>query len=102
VESTAGVWLVRRGGATAVANGSVEAFGWLNGRLAVAVPGLDTAVVRLFARSGASRGSYHLNGIVVAVAPKLAVVQRAQKLLAGNTTLLIVPRHATVRDLAIG
>ena len=85
-----------------IAAAHVEAFGWLNGRLAVAVPGLNTAVIRLFAPDGASRGSSQAHGIVRAIAPKLVIVQRGRSLLAGHTTLLTVPRDATVRDLQLG
>ncbi len=103
VEQVGGVSLVPSGGAaTEVADGNVESFGWLNGRLAVAMPGLRSALIRVFAPSGASRGSYHLDGIVVAVTPKLILVRRVQKLLGGHTTLLTVPRGVTLGDLAVG
>jgi len=103
VEQVGGVSLVPHGGsATDVADGNVEAFGWLNGRLAVAVPGLNSALIRLFAPSGAARGSYPVHGIVVAVTPTLLVVRRVGRLVAGRTTLVTVQRTVAVRDLAIG
>jgi hypothetical protein len=40
--------------------------------------------------------------MVKAITPKLVVVQRGRTLVAGPTTLLTVPRSATVRDLQIG
>jgi len=85
-----------------VATGPVEALGWLDGRLAIATPGLDSAVIRLFAPNGALRGSYPAHGIVVAVTPKLVIVRRPGKLVAGHTTLVTVPPAAAVRDLAVG
>jgi hypothetical protein len=81
---------------------NVEAFGWLNGRLAVAVPGLNSAQVHFFSPAGAPRGSTPAHGIVRAITPKLVLVQRGRNLLAGHTTLLTVPRDATVRDLQVG
>jgi hypothetical protein len=85
-----------------VATGPVEALGWFHGRLAVAVTGLDSAVIRLFASNGASRGSSPAHGIVAAVTPRLVVVRRGRNLVAGHATLVTIPRAATVRDLAIG
>jgi hypothetical protein len=102
VEGTNGVWLVHRSARRQVAAAPVEAFGWLNDRLVVAGPGLDSALVRQFAPGGASRGSYHVHGIVLAVTPTLVVVRKGRQLLAGHTTVLTVPRGVTLRDLAIG
>lgn len=80
----------------------VEAFGWLHGRLAVAVPGPGSSVIRLFAPDGASRGSSRVRGVVRAVTPKAVVVQRKRNLVAGHTTLFAIPPGATVRGLEIG
>lgn len=99
---TKGVSLVEQSSYRHIAAADVEAFGWLNGRLAVAVPGLNSAVIHLFAPDGASLGSSQAHGIVRAIAPKLVLVQRGRNLLAGHTTLLTVPRDATVRDLQVG
>ena len=97
-----GVSLVDRSAFRHVAAANVEAFGWLHGRLAVAVPGLDSAVVDVFAPDGASRGSSRVHGIVSAITPKLVVMQRGRSLVAGHTTLLTVPPGASVRGLEIG
>jgi hypothetical protein len=97
-----GVSLVENSRDRHVAGAAVEAFGWLNGRLAVAVPGLDSAVIHLFAPNGAPRGSSQEHGIVKAITPRLAVVQRGRTLVAGHTLLLTVPPRATVRGLEIG
>jgi hypothetical protein len=85
-----------------IVTGQVEGLGWLRGHLAVVVPGSDSATIRLFSPGGASRGVDGVHGTVVAVTPKLVLVRDAQRLLAGHTTLLTVPRRATVSDLAIG
>ena len=102
LEGTNGVSLVEGSAYRHIAAPDLEAFGWLNGRLAVAVPGLNSAVIRLFAPDGASRGSSRAHGIVRAITPKLVLVQRGRNLLAGRRTLLTVPRDATVRDLQVG
>lgn len=105
VETRRGVSLLPREdspSARDVADGDIEAFGWLNGRLAVAVPGLDSAVIHLFAPNGAPRGSHPVDGVVAAVTSKRVVVRRSRQLVAGHTTLLTIPRGRTVRDLAIG
>jgi len=102
LEGPKGVSLVNSSAHRHINTASVEAFGWLNGRLAVAVPGLNSALVRVFAPNGAPRGSSRAQGIVKAITPKLVVVQRGRTLVAGHTTLLTVPRSATVRDLQIG
>jgi hypothetical protein len=85
-----------------IATGQIEALGWLGGRLAVAAPGLDTALIRTFAPDGVPRGSYHVNGIVLSVMPTVVVVQRNGTLVAGHTTLLTVAHGTRVQDLAIG
>jgi hypothetical protein len=97
-----GVSLVNPSRSRHVAAADVEAFGWLDGRLAVAVPGLNSAVIRRFASDGSPRGSFPAHGIVRALAPKLAVVQQGRNLVGGHTTLLTLPRGATVRDLQVG
>jgi hypothetical protein len=79
-----------------------EAFGWLNGRLAIAVPGRNSTLIRLFTPGGAPRGSIRVRGMVKAITPLLAVVQRGRALLAGHTTLLRVPPGTSVRGLEIG
>jgi len=102
LEGPEGVSLVNSSAHRHIDSASVEAFGWLNGRLAVAVPGSNSALIRVFAPDGAPRGSSRAHGIVKAITPKLVVVQRGRTLVAGHTTLLTVPRGATVRDLQIG
>ena len=96
------VWLVHHRGATAVERGTAERFGWLNGRLAVAGPGLTSAEVRTFSPTGAPRSTSDVQGTVLAVTPKLVVVRSGRKLVAGRTTLLTTRPGATVRDLQIG
>jgi hypothetical protein len=97
-----GVSLVEQSSYRHVAVADLEAFGWLDGRLAVAAPGLNAAEIRSFAPDGAARGSSQVHGTVRAIGPKLVIVQRGRSLLAGHTTLLTVPRGATVRDLQVG
>ena len=97
-----GVWLARENGAKEVSHGSVEAFGWLRGRLAVATPGLDNAKLELFSRSGAARGSSDVHGIVLSITPNLVVVRRDRELVGGHTPLLTTRPDAAVRDLQIG
>lgn len=96
------VSLVTHATTRSVAEGSIGAIGWLDGRLAVAVRGPDSSLIRLFAPGGASRGSSSVHGSVLAVTPKLIVVRNAQKLVAGHATLLTVPRGSAVHELAIG
>jgi hypothetical protein len=102
LEGPKGVSLVNSSAHRHINSASVQTFGWLNGRLAVAVPGLNSALIRVFAPDGAPRGSSRAHGMVKAITPKLVVVQRGRTLVAGPTTLLTVPRSATVRDLQIG
>jgi hypothetical protein len=102
LEGTNGVSLLEQSAHRHIAAADVEALGWLRGRLAVAVPRLNAAAIRLFAPDGASRGSSQAHGIVRAIMPKLVVVQRGRNLVGGHTTLLTVPRGVTLRDLAIG
>jgi hypothetical protein len=102
LEGPQGVSLVNSSAHRHIDSASVEAFGWLNGRLAVAVPGSNSALIRVFSPDGAPRGSSRAHGIVKAITPKLVVVQRGRTLVAGHTTLLTVSPNATVRDLQIG
>lgn len=97
-----GVWLLDRGRTTRVTRGSVEAFGWLRGRLAVATPGLDSAKLDSFSRSGAPRGSTDVHGIVVAVTPNLVVWRHGRTFVGGRTPLLTTRPGATVSDVQIG
>lgn len=101
VAQPTGVWVLHQSAAEKI-QGAVESFGWLGGRLAVAGPARDSAVVRLVRADGASAGSYRVHGAVVAVTPKLVVVRSSRKLVGGNTTLLTIARDARVRDLQIG
>ena len=101
VEQLDGIWVLHQSAAEKIP-GHVDAFGWLNGRLADVVPGQNFVLVRLFAPSGASRGSYRQQGVAVTVTPKLVVVRKGRNLVAGRTTLLTVSRGATVRSLEIG
>jgi hypothetical protein len=102
LETPGGVTLADSALSRHIAAANVEAFGWLNGRLAVAEPGLNSAVIRLFAPDGTSRGSSPAHGIVRTITPKLVVVQQGRNLVGGHTTLLTVPRAARVRDLQVG
>jgi hypothetical protein len=102
LEGTRGVSLVERSRIRHIDAADLEAFGWLNGRLALAVPGSNSAVIRLFAPDGAPRGTSPARGIVRAITPKVVIVQRGRSLVAGHTTLLTVPRDATVRGLQLG
>lgn len=97
-----GVWLVHGNGAKEVSRGAVEAFGWLRGRLAVAVPGLDSAQLRLFSANGRPRGSSNVQGIVLAITPKLVIVRNGRTLVGGHTPLLTSPPGATVQDIQVG
>jgi hypothetical protein len=101
VEQLDGVWLIRPNAAVKIP-GHVAAFGWLGRRLADVVPGQGFVLVRLFAPGGGSRGSYRLQGSAVTVTPKLVVVRKGPNLVAGRTTVLTVPRGATVQALEIG
>jgi hypothetical protein len=85
-----------------VVKGEVEAPGWLRGRLAVAVRGLAADDIFVFAPNGAVERSYAAHGFVAAVTPKLVIVRNGSKVFAGHTTLLTVPRNATVGDLEVG
>lgn len=76
----------------------VRGLGWLRGRLAVALPG----AVFLPALDGAPQHSYTIRGSVEAITPRVIVLRNGPKVIAGHTTLLTVPRNASVRDLQIG
>jgi hypothetical protein len=83
---------------TVLESGKVDALGWLRGRLAVAVPGN----VFLPALNGAPERSYAAHGSVETVTPKLVILRNGPRIFAGHTTLLTVPRNASVRDLQVG
>jgi hypothetical protein len=102
LEGAKGVSLVEQTASRRIADANIEAFGWHNGRLAVAVPGSNSAVIRLFTPDGAARGSFRVDGIVRAITPKFIVVQRKRDLVTGHTTLLTVPQGASVRTLELG
>jgi hypothetical protein len=102
LKGTKGVSLVERSAFRHIAAADVEAFGWLNGRLAVAVPGVGFTRIELFAADGASHGSSRVHGIVRAITPKLVVVQRGKNLVAGHTMLLTVPDGVAVSGLEVG
>jgi hypothetical protein len=96
-----GVWVLHQSAAADIRD-TVDSYGWFGGRLAVAVPGLHSTVVRLVAPDGASRGSVRVHGTVVAVTPKLIIARSGQSLVAGRTKLLTVTRDAAVEDVEIG
>ncbi len=85
-------------GAQAVPAGQVEALGWLNGRLAVAVRGGLTTITP----GATSHVVYGTHSLVAAVTPKLVIVRSGPRLFTGHTTLLTVPPNAAVRDLEVG
>jgi hypothetical protein len=85
-------------GSKAVPAGAVETLGWLKGRLAVAVRGGITVV----APNATSHVGYPPHDVVAAITPKLVIVRNGPKLFAGHTTLLTVPRNATVQDVQLG
>ena len=85
-------------GAKAVPAGEVEALGWPNGRLAVAVRGGLTTI----APGATSHVAYGAHSVVAAVTPKLVIVRSGPRLFTGHTTLLTVPPNAAVRDLEVG
>ncbi|MGH3008830.1 MAG: hypothetical protein ACRDLM_05415 [Gaiellaceae bacterium] len=97
VAQESGIWLLHQSAATHIP-GHVEAFGWLGGQLADVVPGLHAGLIRFYAPSGASRGSQPVRGIVVAVTPKLVVVERNWQLIGGDTVLLTLTPE-TVPDV---
>jgi hypothetical protein len=101
VETPRGVWLARSHDANTVTTGSVQAFGWSSDGLGVAVPGRNSALMRLFTDAGTPRSSYRIRGIVVGVTPKLVLVRTPRSLVAGRSTLLSIPDGTSVRDLQI-
>jgi hypothetical protein len=101
VEQDDGVWVLHQSAAEKIP-GHVDAFGWLSGRLADVVPGQGFVLVRLYASTGASRGSFRAQGDAVTVTPTVVVVRKGRSLVAGHTTLLTVPRGSTVQMLEIG
>jgi hypothetical protein len=102
VETPGGMWLAHDREANTETTGSVEAFGWLNGGLAVAVPARESARMQLFTDSGIPRGSYKVHGVVVAVTPRFALVRTQRSLTAGHSTLLSIPHDTSLRDLQVG
>lgn len=102
VETPGGMWIAHAREANTVTTGTVEAFGWLNGGLAVAGPAHDSALMRLFTDAGTPRRSYRVHGIVVAVTPKFVLVRTPRSLVAGSSTLLSIPHDTPVRDLQVG
>lgn len=101
LEQDDGVWVLQQSAAEKIP-GHVDAFGWLNGQLADVVPGQGFVLVRLFASSGASRGSFRARGNAVTVTPRVVVVREGRNLVAGQTTLLTVPGGSNVQLLEIG
>lgn len=85
-------------GSKATPVGGVETLGWLRGKLAVAVQGGVTVLTP----TSTSHVAYPTRSSVAAITPKLVIVRDGQALLSGHTTLLTVPRSATVRDLQVG
>jgi len=89
-------------GGKTVIKAEVEALGWLRGRLAVAAKGFAPENIFFFAPNQASPRGYAAHGFVAAVTPKLVVVRNGPKVFAGRTTLLSVPRNASVGDVQVG
>jgi hypothetical protein len=89
-------------GGKEVVRGEVEALGWLRGRLTVAARGFAADDIFVFAPEGTSHRAYAAHGLVAAVTPKLVIVRNGAKVFARHTTLLTVPRTASVRDLQVG
>jgi hypothetical protein len=102
VATPTGVWLAHLREANTLTTGSVEAFGWLNGGLAVGVPGRDSARLQLFTSAGIPRGSSKVHGVVVAVTPKLVLVRTPRSLVAGHSPVLGLQRQTSIRDLQVG
>jgi hypothetical protein len=90
-----------RVGAKTVVRGEVEALGWLKGRLAVATRGFAADGISVFVPNKALPRSSAAHGFVAAVTPKLVIVRNGPRIFAGDTTLLTVPRNASVRDLQL-
>jgi hypothetical protein len=85
-------------GSKAVPAGNVETLGWVNDRLAVAVRGGITVLTP----NATSHAAYPAHEFVAAITPKLVIVRNGPRVFAGHTTLVTVPRNATVRDLQVG
>ena len=100
LEGPSGVSLVEQSASRHITAPEVEAFGWLDGRLAVAVPGPNTAVIHRFAPDGASAGSSRAQGSSGPFTRSSSSYSGGGDLVAGHTTLLTVPRGADVRDVA--
>ena len=87
-----------RVGAKKATGGKIEDLGWLRGRLAVAMPGGIT----VFTAHQTSHAVYAAHTSVAAITPDLVIVRNGPRLYAGHTTLLTVPRNATLRDVQVG
>lgn len=90
-----------------VATGRVEALGWFDDRPAAALGMRTTARVRTFGTTGRPVDNFVVPGKVVGLTGGLVVTRTTDRLLAGwrektVSTLLGVPRMASVEDLAIG
>jgi hypothetical protein len=95
-------------GGKTVASGGIEALGWRDGRLEVAVEqGVTPPLVRMFRQNGRPAGSFHAPGRVVAVTGGFVVSQTPKQIvagqqLAGARTVLGVRPGTSVRDLQVG
>jgi hypothetical protein len=95
-------------GGKTIVSGDIEALGWRDGRLAVAVEqGVTPPLVRIFRQNGRPDGSFHAPGRVVAVSGGFVVSQTpkgivAGQQLAGARTVLDVRPGTSVRDLQVG
>ena len=85
-------------GSKVIPVGRLQTLGWLRGKLAVAIRG----GVTVLAPNGASHVAYPAYAVVAAVTPKLVIVRNGPRLFTGHTTVLTVPRSATVRDVQVG
>jgi hypothetical protein len=90
-----------------VATGRVEALGWFDDRPAAALGMRTTSRVRTFGTDGRPVDNFVVPGKVVGLSGGLVVTRTTDRLLAGwrektVSTLLGVPRMASVEDLAIG
>jgi hypothetical protein len=95
-------------GGKTVVSGNIEALGWRDGRLEVAVEqGVTPPLVRVFQQNGRPAGSFHAPGRVVAVTGGFVVSQTpkrivAEQQVAGAKTVLDVRPGTSVRDLQVG
>jgi hypothetical protein len=91
-----------------LATGQIEALGWFGGLPAVAVPGLEHAIVRSFGDHGQRVDNFAVPGPVLGFSGGLVVVRTPTRILAGwgraktVSTLLRLKRSAAVEDVAIG